>query len=39
MYIIGHPAGKLKKGWVVSANQTEPDGDSSELALAKKTRR
>ena len=34
-----NPAGRLKKGWVVSANQTEPDGDSSELALGKKARR
>jgi hypothetical protein len=34
-----NPAGTLKKGWTVSANQTDADGNSSEFALAKKTRR
>jgi CSLREA domain-containing protein len=33
-----NPAGKLKRNWRVSANQTEPDDDSSEFAFAKKAK-
>jgi hypothetical protein len=33
-----NPAGRLKKSWRVSANQTSTIGDSSEFALAKRVR-